>query len=188
MWKDYTRSEKADLIMRYVDYVELEYYSKNKVKLSEVYFRENMCKPCNELYDAGFLAKTDYGILGNIVTKLRFSEYLPIEKVSEIVFTLRQYYNVGYFEATYYYEDKVMFFNDYENRNIVRIFPIEDYKKMDKLDKLQLGVIYIGNDEKSLIDNKEELFTTIPEKTNCRTFIFDKNNEKKNDNVSQEQR
>lgn len=137
--------------------------------------------------DAGFLAKTDYAILGNIVTKLRFSEYLPIEKVSEIVFTLRQYYNVGYFEATYYYDDKVMFFNDYENRNIVRIFPLEDYKKMDKLDKLQLGVIYIGNDEKSLIDNKEDLFTTIPEKTNCRTFIFDKE-EKKNDNVSQEQR
>ena len=45
----------------------------------------------------------------------------------------------------------------------------------------------LGNDEKSLIDNKEDLFTTIPEKTNCRTFIFDKE-EKKNDNVSQEQR
>lgn len=187
MWKDYDRSEKADLIMRYVDYVELEYYSNNKVRLGEVYFRESMCKPCNKLYDAGFLARTDYAILGNIVTKLRFSEYLPIEKVSEIVFTLRQYYNVGYFEATYYYDNKVMFFNDYENRNIVRIFPIEDYQKMNKLDKIQLGVIYLGNDEKSLIDNKEDLFTTIPEKTNCRTFIFDKE-EKKNDNVSQEQR
>ena len=161
MWKDYTRSEKSDLIMRYVDYVELEYYSKNKVRIGEVYFRESMCKPCNELYDAGFLAKTDYALLGNIVTKLRFSEYLPIEKVSEIVFTLRQYYNVGYFEETYYYEDKVMFFNNYENRNIVRIFPIEDYKKMDKLDKLQLGVIYIGNNEKCLIDNKEDLFIHI---------------------------
>ena len=57
-----------------------------------------------------FLLKLIMQILGNIVTKLRFSEYLPIEKVSEIVFTLRQYYNVGYFEATYYYEDKVMFF------------------------------------------------------------------------------
>lgn len=188
MWKDYTRSEKSDLIMRYVDYVELEYYSKNKVRIGEVYFRESMCKPCNELYDAGFLAKTDYALLGNIVTKLRFSEYLPIEKVSEIVFTLRQYYNVGYFEATYYYEDKVMFFNNYENRNIVRIFPIEDYKKMDKLDKLQLGVIYIGNNEKCLIDNKEDLFTTIPEKTNCRIYEFDKNKENKNNNVSQEQR
>lgn len=52
----------------------------------------------------------------NIVTKLKFNEYLPIE----IVFTLKQYYNVCYFETTYYY------------------------------------------------DNKGDLFTTIPERTNCR--------------------
>ena len=206
MWKDYTRSKKCDLIMRYVDNVELEYYGNNKVRLGEVFFRESICKPCNDLYDSGFLDKKDYAILGNIGTKLRFSEYLPIEKVSEIVFTLRQFYNVGYFEATYYYDDKVMFFNDYQNRNIVRIFPIEDYKKMDKIDRIQLGVIYIGNGEKCLLDNKEEVFTTIPEKTNCRVYELDEETKKKklesiekakqmreeilkrNDNVSQEQR
>ncbi len=179
IWKDYTRSEKCDLIMRYVDYVELEYYGNNKVRLGEVFFRESMCKPCNDLYDSGFLDKKDYAILGNIGTKLRFSEYLPIEKVSEIVFTLRQFYNVGYFEATYYYDDKVMFFNDYQNRNIVRIFPIEDYKKMDKIDRMQLGVIYIGNDEKCLLDNEEEAFTTIPERTNCRVYELDEETKKK---------
>lgn len=206
MWKDYTREEKSDLIMRYVDNVELTLCGKNKVKIGEVFFRESMCKPCNDLYDAGFLAKKDYAILGNLGMKLRFSEYLPIEKVSEIVFTLRQYYNVGYFEATYYYDNKVMFFNDYQNRNIVRIFPIEDYKKMDKIDKLQLGVIYIGNNEKCLIDNKEDLFNTIPERTNCITYELDEEIKKKklesienakkmrkeilkrNDKVSQEQR
>ena len=42
----------------------------------------------SDLYDAGFLAKKDYAILGNVGMKLRFSEYLPIEKVSEIIFTL----------------------------------------------------------------------------------------------------
>ncbi len=206
MWKDYTREEKSDLIMRYVDNVELTLCGKNRVKIGEVFFRESMCKPCNDLYDAGFLAKKDYAILGNLGMKLRFSEYLPIEKVSEIVFTLRQYYNVGYFEATYYYDNKVMFFNDYQNRNIVRIFPIEDYKKMDKIDKLQLGVIYIGNNEKCLIDNKEDLFNTIPERTNCITYELDEEIKKKklesienakkmrkeilkrNDKVSQEQR
>lgn len=206
MWKDYTREEKSDLIMRYVDNVELTLCGKNKVKIGEVFFRESMCNPCNDLYDAGFLAKKDYAILGNLGMKLRFSEYLPIEKVSEIVFTLRQYYNVGYFEATYYYDNKVMFFNDYQNRNIVRIFPIEDYKKMDKIDKLQLGVIYIGNNEKCLIDNKEDLFNTIPERTNCITYELDEEIKKKklesienakkmrkeilkrNDKVSQEQR
>ena len=186
MWKDYIREEKADLIMRYVDNVELTLCGKNKVKIGEVFFRESMCKPCNDLYDAGFLAKKDYAILGNIGMKLRFSEYLPIEKVSEIVFTLRQYYNVGYFEATYYYDNKVMFFNDYQNRNIVRIFPIEDYKKMDKIDKLQLGVIYIGNNEKCLIDNKEDLFNTIPERTNCITYELDEDIKKRKLEIEKE--
>ena len=186
MWKDYTREEKSDLIMRYVDNVELTLCGKNKVKIGEVFFRESMCKPCNDLYDSGFLAKKDYAILGNIGMKLRFSEYLPIEKVSEIVFTLRQYYNVGYFEATYYYDNKVMFFNDYQNRNIVRIFPIEDYKKMDKIDKLQLGVIYIGNNEKCLIDNKEDLFNTIPERTNCITYELDEDIKKRKLEIEKE--
>ena len=186
MWKDYTREEKSDLIMRYVDNVELTLCGKNKVKIGEVFFRESMCKPCNDLYDAGFLAKKDYAILGNIGMKLRFSEYLPIDKVSEIVFTLRQYYNVGYFEATYYYDNKVMFFNDYQNRNIVRIFLIEDYKKMDKIDKLQLGVIYIGNNEKCLIDNKEDLFNTIPERTNCITYELDEDIKKRKLEIEKE--
>ena len=186
MWKDYTREEKSDLIMRYVDNVELTLCGKNKVKIGEVFFRESMCKPCNDLYDAGFLAKKDYAILGNIGMKLRFSEYLPIEKVSEIVFTLRQYYNVGYFEATYYYDNKVMFFNDYQNRNIVRIFPLEDYKKMDKIDKLQLGVIYIGNNEKCLIDDKEDLFNTIPERTNCITYELDEDIKKRKQEIENE--
>ena len=186
MWKDYTREEKSDLIMRYVDNVELTLCGKNKVKIGEVFFRESMCKPCNDLYDAGFLVKKDYAILGNIGMKLRFSEYLPIEKVSVIVFTLRQYYNVGYFEATYYYDNKVMFFNDYQNRNIVRIFPIEDYKKMDKIDKLQLGVIYIGNNEKCLIDNKEDLFNTIPERTNCITYELDEDIKKRKLEIEKE--
>ena len=146
--------------MRYVDNVELELYGNNKIRLGEVYFKESMCKPCNDLYDSGFLDKKDYAILGNIGTKLRFSEYLPIEKVSEIVFTLKQFYNVDYFEATYYYDDKVMFFNDYQNRNIVRIFPIEDYKKMDKIDRIQLGVIYIGNDKNKSIKARQEAKNT----------------------------
>lgn len=197
-WEDYTRKEKAALIMRYVDNVELEYHKDNQIRIGEINFRESICKPCNELYDAGYLAKTDYAIVGNVLTKWRFSEYLPIEKVSEIVFSLRQFYDVGYFEATYYYEDKVMFLNDAENRKIVRIFPIEDYKKTNKIEKIKLGAIYITKDTKCLLDNKVDLFTSIPERTNCRIYELDEETLKKKqeilkeikeyDKVSQEQR
>ena len=72
-----------------------------------------------------------------------------------------------------------MFFNDYQNRNIVRIFPIEDYKKMDKIDRIQLGVIYIGNDEKCLLGNEEEVFTSIPKRTNCRVYELDEKTKNK---------
>ena len=197
-WEDYTTKEKAALIMRYVDNVEREYHKDNQIRIGEINFRESICKPCNELYDAGYLAKTDYAIVGNVLTKWRFSEYLPIEKVSEIVFSLRQFYDVGYFEATYYYEDKVMFLNDAENRKIVRIFPIEDYKKTNKIEKIKLGAIYITKDTKCLLDNKVDLFTSIPERTNCRIYELDEETLKKKqeilkeikeyDKVSQEQR
>ena len=185
-WEDYTRKEKAALIMRYVDDVELEYHKDNQIRIGEINFRESICKPCNELYDAGYLAKTDYAIVGNVLTKWRFSEYLPIEKVSEIVFSLRQFYDVGYFEATYYYEDKVMFLNDAENRKIVRIFPIEDYKKMNKIEKIKLGAIYITKNTKCLLDNKVDLFTSIPERTNCRIYELDEETLKKKQEILKE--
>ena len=185
-WEDYTRKEKAALIMRYVDNVELEYHKDNQIRIGEINFRESICKPCNELYDAGYLAKTDYAIVGNVLTKWRFSEYLPIEKVSEIVFSLRQFYDVGYFEATYYYEDKVMFLNDAENRKIVRIFPIEDYKKMNKIEKIKLGAIYITKDTKCLLDNKVDLFTSIPERTNCRIYELDEDTLRKKQEILKE--
>ena len=173
MWKDYTRSEKADLIMRYIDYVKLEYGLYNKIRLGEVFFRESVCKPCNELYDAGYLDRKDYGLIGNVITKLRISQYLPIEKASEIIFTLRQYYNVGYFEATFHYDDKVIFFNNFFDKKVVRIFPLEDYKKMDKVEKMKLGIIYIKEGEETLIDDKADLFNTIPARTNCTIYEMD---------------
>ena len=83
-------------------------------------------------------------------------------------------------------DNKVMFFNDYQNRNIVRVFPIEDYKKKDKLDTLELGVIYIGNNEKCLIDNKEDLFNTIPERTNCITYELDEDIKKRKQEIEKE--
>ena len=91
-----------------------------------------------------------------------------------------------------------MFLNDAENRKIVRIFPIEDYKKMNKIEKIKLGAIYITKDTKCLLDNKVDLFTSIPERTNCRIYELDEETLKKKqeilkeikeyDKVSQEQR
>ena len=185
-WEELTREEKANLIMNYIDEIKLYETSNHRCKVDEIFFRESIAKPCNELYDAGYIDKRDYALMGNVVTKLRFSEYLPFEKVSEHIFRLREFYNVGYFEATYYYNDKVMFFNGYEERRIVRIFPLEDYRKMDKLERLKLGVIYVIDGDKSILEDEENVFEYIPPVVNSTEYELDEKFRKKREQMKKE--
>jgi len=158
--------------MRYIDKINLEIDSKNKYKVGEILFRESACNPCNELYDSGYLDRKDYMLVGNIITKLRYSEYLPFKEVEKIILKLRKFYNVGYYEATYYVNDKVMYFNFNNKRNIVRIFPLEDYNKMTNIEKIKLGIIYLDNTEKLLIENIDDSFNYIPSSTKSKNDVI----------------
>ncbi len=168
-WKDYTREEKSDLIMKYVD--EITLLEKNKVMIvDEVRFRESICRPCNELVQAGYIDIKTPTLFGNLVGQLRFSNYLPEEEVGKHIMRLRQYYDVGFEEATYYVEDRVFYFNFLQdNRAIVRIFPMEDYFKIDpdiKMKEYKYGIIYIRETDEFGMQDIDSAFDYIPDETN----------------------
>ncbi len=168
-WKDYTREEKSDLIMKYVD--EITLLEKNKVMIvDEVRFRESICRPCNELVQAGYIDIKTPTLFGNLVGQLRFSNYLPEEEVGKHIMRLRQYYDVGFEEATYYVEDRVFYFNFLQdNRAIVRIFPMEDYFKIDpdiKMKEYRYGIIYIRETDEFGMQDIDSAFDYIPDETN----------------------
>lgn len=168
-WKDYTREEKSDLIMKYVDDITL--LEKNKVMIvDEVRFRESICCPCNELVQAGYIDIKTPTLFGNLVGQLRFSNYLPEEEVGKHIMRLRQYYDVGFEEATYYVEDRVFYFNFLQdNRAIVRIFPMEDYCKIDpdiKMKEYRYGIIYIRETDEFQMQDIDSAFDYIPDETN----------------------
>ena len=79
---------------------------------------------------------------------------------------LRQFYDVGYYEATYSVKDKVFHFNFLEDKKtIVRVFPLEDYRKIDpdeKMDTYNLGVLYVKEDNGTLLENEDDVFKLIP--------------------------
>ena len=54
IWKDYTLEEQAELIMKYVDEIKLSFIE-NEVIVNEINFRDSICKPCQELYDKGYI-------------------------------------------------------------------------------------------------------------------------------------
>ena len=168
-WKDYTREEKSDLIMKYIDDITL--LEKNKVMIvDEVRFRESICRPCNELVQAGYIDIKTPTLFGNLVGQLRFSNYLPEEEVGKHIMRLRQYYDVGFEEATYYVEDRVFYFNFLQdNRAIVRIFPMEDYCKIDpdiKMKEYRYGIIYIRETDEFQMQDIDSAFDYIPDETN----------------------
>ena len=168
-WKDYTREEKADLIMRYVEDIELTLVG-NEVSLKQINFRDSICKPCQELYDKGYIDITKPMILGNVLGSVRFSNYLPDEEVCEIIMRLQQYYDVHFTEATYYLQKQMFYFNFAEdNSAIVRVFPLEDYYKLDpnnKMEKYRFGILYINEEDKFEMQDIDTAFDYIPDESN----------------------
>ena len=168
-WKDYTREEKANLIMTYVDEIKLGIMHEY-IYVDNVDFRESICKPCNDLVQAGYLDVKTPTLFGNLVGYLRFSNYLPEDEIGQHIMRLRQYYDVGFEEAIYYVEDKVFYF-DYvrDNRAIIRIFPMEDYCKIDpdmKMKEYRYGIIYIRGRDEFLMQDIDSAFDYIPDETN----------------------
>lgn len=168
-WKDYTREEKSELIMKYVDDIKLGILN-NYIYVDNINFRESICKPCNELFDAGYIDVKTPVIFGNIVGQIRFSNYLPEKEIGKHIMRLRQYYDVGFEEATYYVEDRIFYFNFiHDDRAIVRVFPMEDYAKIDpdiKMKEYKYGIIYIRSKDEFQMQDINTAFDYIPDETN----------------------
>ena len=178
-WKDYTRDEQAELVMGYVDNIELELIGK-EVVVKQINFRESICRPCRELFESGYIDTTKPAIFGNIVGNIRFSNYLPKEEVAEIIMRLRQYYDVGYTEATYYLDKQVFYFNfKQDNSAIVRVFPLKDYYKLDpdsKMKTYEFGIMYIREEDKFRLKEIDSAFDYIPDESN-KSEVYTKEQE-----------
>ena len=70
-------------------------YTNPKIEIVEI-------KSCDELFENGYVDRTQPALFGNTLGRIRYSEYLPDKKVCEIIMRLRQFYNVNYYKAEYY--------------------------------------------------------------------------------------
>lgn len=168
-WKDFTREEKANLIMNYIEDITLKESYNKKCDVEFVKFRESIAGPCNELYHSGYIDRRDYAIFGNYLGTLRFSEYRNDDEVWQHILRLREFYDVGFYQATYNTETSIFYFNiNEDSQAIVRVFPMEDYRKIDpdmKMKEYDLGVLYINKDNGTILEDEEAVFKYIPDKT-----------------------
>ena len=169
-WNEYTREEKAELLTKYVEEIELtDKYG--FLNVDYIKFRESVANVSNELYFNGYYDRYVPSIFENIYGQIRFSEYLPEKEVGEQIMRLRQFYDVGYYEATYNVKNQVFYFNFVkDNKTLVRVFSLEDYRKIDpdmKMETYNLGVLYVEEDNGTLLQNEDDVFKYIPAECDC---------------------
>ena len=155
--------------MNYVEEITLKQFNNKFCVVDFVRFRESVANSMNDLYRNGFLDKNETAVFGNVIGSIRFSEYRDENEVWQHILRLRQFYDVKFYQAIYNTEKQVFYFDFKEdNKAIVRVFPMEDYRKIDpdvKMKEYDIGVLYVVKDDGTLLEDNEAVFKYIPDKT-----------------------
>ena len=172
-WDLLDRNVKADIIMRYVDDIELEEID-NKYEVKQINFRTTFYSDFEELYKQGYIDRKrplTYEINGKKITKnIRYSEYLPINEAMQNLYRLNEYYEVRFYKGTFYKEtEKLDMLPLMRNEVPIRIFPLQKDNNGDK-DWVSMGMLATMNHPNDIKVNIRDVFETIPDNVTEEDF------------------
>jgi len=165
-WNLLDREIKADIVMRYIDDIELE-MKDNKYEIKQINFRSTFYSDFEELYKQGYIDKKrplTYNFNGICTdTIVRYSEYLPLKEVMQHLCRLNEYYEVNFYKGTLYKEtEKLDMFPLQKNEVPIRIFSLQENNNGDK-DYVSMGMFATKNNPNDIKVNIKDVFETIPD-------------------------
>ncbi len=165
-WDLLDRETKADIVMRYIDDVELEMKS-NSYEIKQINFRSTFYSDFEELYKQGYIDKKrplTYNFNGICVdTIVRYSEYLSIKEVMQNLYRLNEYYEVNFYKGTYYKETEKLDMLPLKNGEVpIRIFPLQDNNNGNE-NWVSMGMLATKNNPNDIKVNIRDVFETIPD-------------------------
>ena len=164
-WDLLDRDTRADIVMRYIDDIELELKG-NKYEVKQINFRSTFYSDFEELYKKGYIDKKrplTYDFNGVCVdTNIRYSEYLPIKDVMQHLYRLNEYYEVNLYKGTYYKETEKLDIGPFQRNEVpIRVFPLQNDNNGDK-NWLSMGMLATKNNPNDIKVNIRDVFETIP--------------------------
>ena len=165
-WDLLDREIKADIVMRFIDNIELESKGKS-YSVKQVDFRSTMYEDFKKLYELGYIdtkrkmtCEKD-GV--SIDTYVRYSEYLPAKQVMQNLYRLNQFYEVDLYKGTFYKDTCKLDFSPFFKKGDVpiRVFPLQ---KDTGKDLLSMGMLVTKENTLDVkVDNLRDLFECIPQ-------------------------
>ena len=172
-WDLLDRDTRADIVMRYIDDIELE-LKENKYEVKQINFRSTFYSNFEELYKKGYIDKKrplTYDFNGICVdTNIRYSEYLPIKDVIQHLYRLNEYYEVNLYKGTYYKETEKLDIGPLQRNEVpIRVFPLQDNNNGAK-NWLSMGMFTTKNNPNDIKVNIRDVFETIPDNVTEEDF------------------
>ena len=165
-WDLLDREIKADIVMRFIDNIELESKGKS-YSVKQVDFRSTMYEDFKKLYELGYIdtkrkmtCEKD-GV--SIDTFVRYSEYLAAKQVMQNLYRLNQCYEVDLYKGTFYKDTCKLDFSPFFKKGDVpiRVFPLQ---KDTGKDLLSMGMLVTKENTLDVkVDNLRDLFECIPQ-------------------------
>lgn len=171
-WDLLDRQTKADIIMRYIDDIELE-FKNNIYIIKQVNFRSTFYSDFEELYNKGYIdkkRKLTYDFNGICIdTNVRYSEYLPIKEVMQHFYRLNEYYEVNFYKGTFYKETEKLDIGPLlKNEVPIRMFPLQ--KNNNDNNWISMGMFATRNSPNDIKVNIKDVFETIPDNVTEEDF------------------
>ena len=172
-WDLLDRDIRADIVMRYIDDIELE-LKNNKYEVKQINFRSTFYSDFEELYKKGYIDRKrplTYDFNGVCVdTNIRYSEYLPIKDVMQHLYRLNEYYEVNLYKGTYYKETEKLDIGPLQRNEVpIRVFPLQKDNNGDK-NWLSMGMLATKNNPNDIKINIRDVFETIPDNVTEENF------------------
>ena len=164
-WDGLDREEKAEIVMKYIDDIELELVN-NKYKVKLTNFRSTFYKDFKSLFDKGYIdwkRKMVHSFNGFCVDgKVRYSEYLPAKEVYRHLMRLNECYEVNFYKG--YLQKKteeLKMLPLHKGDVVVRIFPTE--KDDNSKEILGMGMFVTKDSPNDIKVDIPDLFECIPD-------------------------
>ena len=172
-WDLLDRDIRADIVMRYIDDIELE-LKNNKYEVKQINFRSTFYSDFEELYKKGYIDRKrplTYDFNGVCVdTNIRYSEYLPIKDVMQHLYRLNEYYEVNLYKGTYYKETEKLDIGPLQRNEVpIRVFPLQKDNNGDN-NWLSMGMLATKNNPNDIKINMRDVFETIPDNVTEENF------------------
>lgn len=172
-WELLDRQTKADIVMRYIDDIELE-FKNNMYLIKQVNFRSTFYSDFEELYNKGYIdkkRKLTYDFNGICIdTNVRYSEYLPIKEVMQHFYRLNEYYEVNFYKGTFYKETEKLDIGPLlKNEVPIRMFPLQKNNN-DNNNWIAMGMFATKNSPNDIKVNIKDVFETIPDNVTKEDF------------------